>query len=111
MREEGEQLSLFPLHSGRRTFQRGFPKFRGGNPVGDISAAEEPSAESGEEGSVARFQKRSLEDGRGFDIYHRRVGLETWHPHHPRSFGGVRARTLPKLRSKGIRDNTYQHVE
>ena len=40
--------------SGRRTFQRGFPKSRCGNPLGDISAAEDPSAEFGE-GSVARF--------------------------------------------------------
>ena len=95
MRVEGEQLSLLPRRSGQRTFQRGFPKSRCGNPLDYISAAEDPSAECGGEGSVARFQtwqypefpehgfqKRSLEDRRSFDIFPRRVGPGTWYPHH-----------------------------
>ena len=37
-------------------------------------------------------------DRRGFEIFSRHVGPGTWYPHHPPSYGGVRARTPPKLR-------------
>ena len=35
-------------------------------------------------------------DRRGFEIFSRRVGPGAWYPHHPPSYGGVRARTPPK---------------
>ena len=93
MRAEGEQLSSLPRYSGRRTIQGGFQSPAAENPPGDVSAAEDPSAECGE-GSVASFQtwqspeipehgfhKRSLEGRRGFDIFPRCVGPGTWYPH------------------------------
>ena len=55
VKAEGEQLSCSHRHSDQRTSRPGFRKSRCGNPLGDISAAEDPSAECGGEGSVARF--------------------------------------------------------
>ena len=53
--EEEGAVVMLPRLSGQRTSRRGFPMSRCGNPLGDISAAEDPLAACGGEGSVVRF--------------------------------------------------------
>ena len=95
------------------------------NPLGRIAAAEDPSAERGGEGSVARSRHDNLPSspskasGRAFSkdtgvstIYNmgRHVGSGGMVSTSPPGFSGDRARTPPKLESNGTRDEGCQHV-
>ena len=91
---DGRAVVIAPSALGSKEQSSGaFPSPAAENPLGGVSAVEDPSAESGGEGSVASsrhdkspefpkgaFQKRCLEGRRGFDISPRRVGSGTLYP-------------------------------
>ena len=83
VRAECEQLSCSQRHSGQRTSRRDFPKSCCGNPLGDISASEDPLAACGGEGSVATLTATPGPDGQGRERMGQRTVLlenvRVWH--------------------------------
>ena len=109
-------MSLLPRHSGQRTFQRGFPKSRRGNPLGDISLqrirrrnVEEKDPWRGSRydnrpSSPSMASRNEVWKTEGVSTFFRGVLVRGHGIHITPGFGGVRARTPPKLGSNGIRD-------